>query len=81
MAAGAVEVDQYFALPKGIEFIEKDGWYDPKLASGKTIFMFARLRHEDVGTGGVRDRVFTWKYDFGIHRFLKCGGNEHNYEA
>ena len=53
MAAGAVEVDQYFALPKGIEFIEKDGWYDPKLASGKTIFMFARLRHEDVGTGGV----------------------------
>jgi hypothetical protein len=81
IAAGAIEPDQYFTLPKHVEIIEKRGFLEPKSDSGNTIFMFVRIRYEDAGAdASIRDRVSTWKYDFGSHHFLKCGGKQHNYE-
>lgn len=81
IAAGEIIDDQYFTLPKHVEIVEKNGFLDPKLSSGKTVFMFARVRYEDVGADSlVRDRISTWKYDFSVHHFLKCGGKQHNYE-
>jgi hypothetical protein len=77
LAAGEIEEDQYFTLPKHIDISDNGS---PKLSSGKTIFMFVRVRYEDAAGGPVRDSVSTWKYDLSQHHFLKCGGKQHNYE-
>lgn len=81
LAAGEIEEDQTFTLPKDTQYVDKSGWFDPALSSGQTIYMFIQVRYEDAGAVGlVRDYVSAWRYDFSQHRFLRCGGQQHNYE-